>query len=109
MLAGMAPPTGRKSLRAQTRPEAKITAFEGRAYCGHRLREAIRDAKGKSEPIHLILQLDNFISTVDIDYHDGERYPILERVEGTPGYLDDSTKPLVPPQPARSKPIADNH
>jgi hypothetical protein len=59
------------------------------------LRAAIRDTKGKSEPIHLIVQLDNVVSTVGIHYHDGERYPILERVEGTPAYLDDITKPLV--------------
>ena len=35
-----------------------------------------------------------------IDYHDGERYPVLERVEGTPDYLDDITKPLTTPEKA---------
>jgi hypothetical protein len=34
----------------------------------------------------------------DIDYHDGERYPNLVRVEGTPAYLDDITKPLTKPE-----------
>ena len=37
----------------------------------------------------------SFVSLVDIDYHDGERYPALERVEGTPDYLDEITKPLT--------------
>jgi hypothetical protein len=59
------------------------------------LREAIKSAKGKSEPIHLIVQADSFVSLVDIDYHDGERYPVLERVDGTKDYLDDITKPLT--------------
>jgi hypothetical protein len=31
-----------------------------------------------------------------MDYHDGERYPTLQRVEGTPAYLDDIVKPLGP-------------
>jgi predicted metalloprotease with PDZ domain len=95
--------------KAKLVPGSKIIAVNGQAYSGDLLRSAIRDAKGKSEPIRLIVQLDNFVSTADIDYHDGERYPVLERVEGTPAYLDDITKPLVSPQPAQSKPTADNH
>ena len=89
-------------------PGAKIIAVNGQIFSGDLLKAAIRDAKGKSEPIHLIVQSDNFVSTADIDYHDGERYPVLERVEGTPAYLDDITKPLVPPQPAQPKPTTDN-
>jgi hypothetical protein len=41
----------------------------------------------------VIVQSDNFVSIADIDYRDGERYPALERVEGTPAYLDEITKP----------------
>jgi hypothetical protein len=40
------------------------------------------------------------VSNAEIDYHDGERYPALERVEGTPAYLDDITKPLTIPEKA---------
>jgi hypothetical protein len=76
---------------------------------GDLLRGAIRDAKGQSEPIHLIVQLDNFVSTVEIDYHEGERYPVLERVEGTPAILDDVINPLVSLQPAQPKATAENH
>jgi hypothetical protein len=32
---------------------------------------------------------------VDLDYHDGEKYPVLVRVDGTPDYLDEITKPLT--------------
>ena len=35
----------------------------------------------------------------NIDYHDGERYPSLVRVDGTPDYLDDITKPLATSEP----------
>ena len=64
------------------------------------LRDAIRDAKGNTEPIKLIVQADTYVRDAKIDYHDGERYPILERVEGTPDYLDDITKPLTTPEKA---------
>jgi hypothetical protein len=53
--------------------------------------------------------LDNFVSTADIDYHDGERYPELERVDGTPAYLDDITKPLASSQSGQSKSTTGNH
>jgi hypothetical protein len=64
------------------------------------LHAAIKAAKGNTEPIHLIVQADAFVSTADIDYHDGERYPVLVRVEGTQDYLDDITKPLTAPEKA---------
>jgi len=46
------------------------------------------------------VQADSFVSTVQVNYHDGERYPALERVEGTPAYLDDIIKPLTTPERA---------
>ena len=46
--------------------------------------------------------------TVDIDYHDGERYPVLQRIDGTPALLDDITKPLSP-QTVLPKPGATPH
>jgi hypothetical protein len=70
--------------RPASHPEQKILAVNGQVFSGDLFRAAIRDAKGKTEPIHLILQSDTFVSNVDIDYYDGERYPLLERVVGTP-------------------------
>jgi predicted metalloprotease with PDZ domain len=81
--------------KAGIAPGQKILAVNGEVFSGDLLRGAIRDAKGKTEPIHLILQSDSFVSSADIDYHDGERYPVLERAGGLPAYLDDITKPLV--------------
>jgi len=79
-------------------PGAKIIAVNGNVYSADALRTAVRDAKGKTEPIHIILQADTFVSMADIDYHDGERYPELQRIEGTPAYLDDITAPLTKPE-----------
>jgi predicted metalloprotease with PDZ domain len=86
--------------KARLAPGEKIMAVDGQIYSSDALKAAIRTAKGNSEPIHLIVQADAFVSTVDLDYHDGQRYPALERVDGAPAYLDDITKPLTVPEKA---------
>ena len=93
---------------AKLAPGYKIIAVNGQVFSGDRLRAAIHDAKGKSEPMHIAFQSDTFLSAADIDYHDGERYPALERVAGTPAYLDDITKPVAPSQSAQPKSKANN-
>jgi predicted metalloprotease with PDZ domain len=96
--------------KAKLFPGQKIIAVNGNVFSGDALRSAIKDAKGKSEPIHLIVQGDTFVTTADLDYHDGERFPSLVRVDGTPDYLDDITKPLTTPEkaPAEKKDSVDN-
>jgi predicted metalloprotease with PDZ domain len=91
--------------KAQLFPGQKIIAVNGNIFSGDVLRSAIKDAKGKTEPIHFVLQSDTFVTNADIDYHDGERYPSLVRIDGTPDYLDDITKPLTTPEkiPAEKK------
>jgi len=86
--------------KANLAPGEKIIAVNGQIFSAEALQAAIKAAKGNTEPIHLIVQADAFVSMADIDYHDGERYPLLERVEGTPAYLDDITKPLTTPEKA---------
>jgi len=86
--------------KAKLAPGQKIIAVNGVIFSAEALRAAIKNAKGKTEPIHFILQSDTFVTLADIDYHDGERYPSLVRLEGTPAYLDDITKPLTTPEKA---------
>ena len=76
-------------------PGQKIIAINGNVFSKDAVKNALRDTKGNSQPIHLILQADTFVSTAEINYHDGERYPVLERINGTPAYLDDITNPLT--------------
>jgi predicted metalloprotease with PDZ domain len=84
--------------KSRLAPGEKVIAVDGQIFSSDALREAIRKAKGATEPIRLIVQADSFVSNAEIDYHDGERYPVLERAEGTPAYLDDITKPLTTPE-----------
>jgi predicted metalloprotease with PDZ domain len=86
--------------KAKLFPGQKIIAVNGNVFSGDALRSAIKDAKGKTEPIHLILQGDTFVTTADVDYHEGERFPSLVRIDATPDYLDDITKPLTKPETA---------
>jgi predicted metalloprotease with PDZ domain len=86
--------------KAQLAPGYKILAVDGHVFSSEALQGAIKAAKGTTEPIHLIVQADTFVSPFTIDYHDGERYPALERIDGTPAYLDDITKPRTTPEKA---------
>ena len=90
--------------KAQLAPGEKIIAVDGQIFSADVMRAAIRAAKGTTEPIHLIVQADSFVRMAQIDYHDGERYPALVRVDGTPDYLDDITKPLTTPEKAPAEP-----
>lgn len=78
--------------QAKLAPGNKILSVNGRAFSGDLLRQAVRNAKGTTEPIHLIVQAESFVRPVDVEYHDGPRYPVLERIEGSAAYLDEVGK-----------------
>jgi len=80
--------------KAKIFPGEKIMAVNGRVFGKDALHAAVRQGTSSSAPIHFILQNDVLVTEVDVDYHDGERYPTLVRVEGTPALLDDIVKPL---------------
>ncbi|MCO8029213.1 peptidase M61 [Brevundimonas diminuta] len=71
----------------------EVVAVGGRAASADALKEAVTAAKGSSEPIELILKNGDVFKTVRFDYHDGLRYPHLERIEGTPDRLGDILSP----------------
>jgi predicted metalloprotease with PDZ domain len=86
--------------KARLAPGFKILAVNGHIYSNDSLKAALKAAQGTTEPMHLIVQADSFVSLFDLDYHGGERYPVLERVDGTPAYLDDITTPRTTPEKA---------
>jgi predicted metalloprotease with PDZ domain len=77
-------------------PGTKLVAINGHGYTPDVLKQAIRGAKGTTGPIELIVSTDNEFRTVNLNCHDGEKYPQLERVQGTPDLLDEILKPLAP-------------
>jgi predicted metalloprotease with PDZ domain len=76
-------------------PGQKIVAVNGHGYSNDILRQAIRDAKGTTAPIELIVSNHNEFRVVRVDYHDGEKFPRLEREQGAPALLDDIIKPMA--------------
>ena len=70
-----------------------ILAVNGNAYSADELREAVKSAKNSAEPIELIVKSGDRYIVAHIDYHEGLRYPHLERETATPARLDDILAP----------------
>jgi len=81
--------------KAKLGPGMQIVAVNGRQFTPQLLSNAIRDAKGNQAPIELIVVNTGVYKVLGIDYHDGQRFPHLERVDGTPDRLDDILKPMT--------------
>ena len=57
------------------------------------LKDAIQAAKSRRDPIELLIRNGDRYRTVRVDYHDGLRYPRLERDARVPARLDDIFTP----------------
>jgi predicted metalloprotease with PDZ domain len=67
----------------------QLVAVNGIAFDVEKLKEAVTLAKGQTAPIELLVRNDDRFRTVRVDYHDGLRYPHLERDASQPARLDD--------------------
>ena len=67
---------------------ATIAAVNNKAYKPELLKAAIKEAKAGKAPISLLVKKGAVYRTVALDYHDGLRYPHLERIAGTPDRLE---------------------
>ena len=45
--------------------------------------------------MELIVANTGYYKVIRVDYHEGEKYPQLQRVEGAPARLDDILKPMT--------------
>lgn len=86
---------GSPAYRAGLGPGSMLVAVNGHGFTPDVLMQAIRAAKGTTAPMEMIISTDKEFSTVQLQYHDGEKYPRLERVNGTPDLLDEILKPLL--------------
>jgi predicted metalloprotease with PDZ domain len=86
--------------KAGLAPDFRIVAANGRAFTPALLRAAIQsaagqDGNGQGPNIELIIENTGYYKTISLNYHEGEKYPHLERVEGTPDRLDDILEPMI--------------
>jgi len=72
---------------------ARIIAVNGVAYTSDVLKDAIRGAAGTKPPIELIIKTGDRFMVANLDYHDGLRYPHLNRDASQPSRLDDILLP----------------
>jgi predicted metalloprotease with PDZ domain len=67
----------------------EVLAVGDRTVSAEALRAAVTAAKGGTEPIALVVRRGDEVRTLSIPYHDGLRYPRLERIEGSRDRLAD--------------------
>lgn len=72
----------------------RLVAVNGQAFSGSVLRAALDAGVGSSQPLELLVENDNYYKTYSIEYHGGQRYPHLVRIEGKPDLLDEISQPL---------------
>ncbi len=73
----------------------EIVAVNGQAATADRIAAAVTAAKDPAVPVTLIVKDGDQYRTVAFDYHDGLRYPRLERIVGTPDRLGDILTPCA--------------
>jgi predicted metalloprotease with PDZ domain len=77
------------AFKAKLTESAQILAINGVAYSDNVLKDAIRAAHGAPAPIEMIVKTGDRYMVASLDYHDGLRYPHLERDQSEPARLDD--------------------
>jgi predicted metalloprotease with PDZ domain len=78
-----------KAYAAGIAPATKLIAVNGRQYTPEILRDALDAAKGGTEPLELLVKDGEFYKTHRVDYHEGQRYPHLERMAATPDLMSE--------------------
>jgi hypothetical protein len=53
------------------------------------MKAAVKGTPGNGPALELLVRQGDLYRTVRIDYHEGLRYPHLERIDGTASRLDD--------------------
>ncbi len=78
-------------------PGMRIIAINGRGFTPPLLRAAIKDSQGAAnkQSIDLIVENTGFYKVLRLDYHEGEKYPDLQRVSKVPARLDDILSPMT--------------
>ncbi len=71
----------------------ELVSVGNRTASAQTLRRAVTAAKGTDRPIVMVIKRGDEFRTLSVPYHDGLRYPRLERIEGTPDRLNDILTP----------------
>ena len=84
---------GKAADRAGVGPGMKLLAVNARRYTADVLRDAVAATKSAHGPLELLLENGEYIRSHALDYHEGAKYPRLERIEARPDLLAAIIKP----------------
>jgi predicted metalloprotease with PDZ domain len=76
------------AFKAGVAPAGTLVAVNGREFKPERLKDAVAAAKGEAAPIELLVKTGDEYRTLRVEYHEGLKYPHLERIAGTADRLD---------------------
>jgi predicted metalloprotease with PDZ domain len=79
--------------RAGIGPGMSLVAVNARRYSVDVLRDAVAATKGSSAPLELLMENGEYFRSFALDYHEGAKYPRLERVPGRDDLLSAIIKP----------------
>jgi predicted metalloprotease with PDZ domain len=74
----------------------KLVAVDGRAYSAKILRDTVKAAVTNNAPMELLTLNEDFYRTIKLDYHGGEKYPVLIRDASKPDLIGEIIRPLTP-------------
>jgi predicted metalloprotease with PDZ domain len=74
-------------------PGMKLIAVNGRKWSKDVIRAALRASVHNQQLLSLLAENGEYYNTYQVNYHEGDRYPHLVRVEGQPNLLDEVIKP----------------
>ena len=89
--------------KGEAAPGMKLVAVNGRRWKPENLRTAIKAAKTNQEPLELLVENNDYFKTCKVDYHEGEKYPCLERDAAKPDLLTEILKPRALPTTSEKK------
>ena len=75
-------------------PGMKILAVNGQPFARATLQQAIDAAKTTTTPIDFKVDNTGVISDLRLDYHGGQRHPVLERIPNTPDRIAEILQPM---------------
>lgn len=81
---------GSAAARAGLAPGMHVLAVNGKRFTLAGVRAAVRSSKTATVPVTIIAENASFVRSYAIEYHDGDRFPHLVRIDGRTDYLSAS-------------------
>jgi len=88
---------GSPAHKAGVAPAMKLLAVNSRRWTPEILLAAVKAGQTNSMPIELLVENEDYFIPCKLDYHEGEKYPVLERDAAKADLLAEILKPLATP------------